>query len=180
MNELAKESLKGFLRKHIKTILDFPIPGIVFKDLTPLFENHVTFGILGDLLTDKYFYNDITKVIGIEARGFYLAPVLASKLEVGFVPARKKGKLPGECHCIDYTLEYGTASLEIQKGSITEEDTVLIFDDVLATGGSINAVLQLLNLIGVKKVYVCTLLEIEGLNGRENLPDNISFYSLLS
>lgn len=179
MNELAKESLKGFLRKHIKTILDFPIPGIVFKDLTPLFGNHTTLKVMSGLLRDKYANCHITKVIGIEARGFYLAPILALELGAGFVPTRKKSKLPGECHCIDYTLEYGTASLEIQKGSITEEDTVLIFDDVLATGGSINAVIQLLNLTGVKKIYVCTLLEIEGLNGKATLPSTIDFYSLL-
>jgi adenine phosphoribosyltransferase len=180
MTKFGEEKAKQLLKDCISEINDFPIPGIVFKDITPIFTGRMTLRILKDLLYDHYKGCRITKVIGVEARGFYMAPILALELEAGFIPARKKGKLPGECHCVDYTLEYGTASLEIQKGSITEDDTVLIYDDVLATGGSVNAVIKLLNEAGVKKIYVCTLLEIEELNGKETLPTNISFYSLLS
>lgn len=148
-------------------IPDYPTPGVVFKDITPIFLNPEAFNELINAIADEFEEAGITKVVGAEARGFMLGAPVAYRLGVGFVPARKPNKLPRETVSVEYELEYGTAELHIHKDAITEDDVILIVDDLIATGGTIIAQVKLVESFGAKLAGVASLLELEFLNPRE-------------
>ena len=163
----------------IRTVPDFPKPGIMFKDITTAMKDAEVLQFIADNLYEYYKDKGITKVVGVESRGFILGSILAYKLGAGFVLLRKPGKLPSETFSIDYDLEYGQDTLEIHKDSIDENDVVLLHDDLLATGGSANAALDLLKNFTHNKVYVSFLIELAFLNGMSRLKGATEIHSLL-
>ncbi len=167
------------VKKEIRDIPDFPSKGILFKDLTTVFKNPQSMEYLTNILVDMYKDKKITKVIGIESRGFIFGAILAHKLHAGFVPVRKKGKLPASCFELDYKLEYGTATLEIHKDALNNNDTILIHDDLLATGGTLCAAIELTKMMGVKNIYANTIVELEFLHGKEAMDDVVVYNSLI-
>ncbi|MDR2191542.1 MAG: adenine phosphoribosyltransferase [Endomicrobium sp.] len=164
MNNLAEK-----LAASIRDIKDFPKEGIVFKDITPVLKNMALIGEIMDFFTDKTRGFKIDKIVGIESRGFIFGMPLAVKMNVPFIPIRKKGKLPAETVSASYTLEYGVSELEIHKDAISKGENVLIVDDLLATGGTINAAEELIVKLGGKPVCAVFLLELSFLKGRENI-----------
>ena len=154
----------------IREIPDFPIPGILFRDITPLLKDAGGFKATIDLFVDKYRNAKIDYVIGIEARGYMLGAPLAYALDAGFVPVRKPGKLPGTKHTEEYALEYGTNSLEIHDDAVSHGQRVLVVDDLLATGGTVAATLRLLEKLGAHSIGVAVLIELAALGGRARLP----------
>ncbi len=163
----------------IRNVPDFPKPGILFKDITTAMKDAEVLKFIADELYEYYKDKGITKVVGVESRGFVLGSILAYKLGAGFVLLRKPGKLPSETYKIEYELEYGTDSLEIHKDSIVENDVVLLHDDLLATGGSANAALELLTKFAHSTVYVSFLIELCFLNGRPRLGGAKDIHSLI-
>ena len=153
----------------IRNVPDFPKPGILFKDITTAMKDAEVLKFIADELYDYYKDKGITKVVGVESRGFVLGSILAYRLGAGFVLLRKPGKLPAETFKVDYSLEYGSDSLEIHKDAIDENDVVLLHDDLLATGGSAGAALELLTKFSHSSVYVSFLIELTFLNGRPRL-----------
>jgi adenine phosphoribosyltransferase len=153
----------------IRNVPDFPKPGIMFKDITTAMKDAEVLHFIVDELYDYYKDKGITKVVGVESRGFVLGSILAYKLGAGFVLLRKPGKLPSDTYREEYDLEYGQDALEIHKDSIEPGDVVLLHDDLLATGGSASAALQLLHHFSIKSTYVSFLIELEFLNGRSKL-----------
>lgn len=170
------------LLKNLRNIPDFPIPGIQFKDVTTLFKNAECLKIMLDELYEIYKDKGITKVVGIESRGFILAPALAIRLGAGFVMCRKPGKLPAETIQESYQKEYGVDTIEIHKDAIDENDVVLLHDDLLATGGSMKATLNLVRKFNPKKVYINFIIELtrEGLHGREVFGNDVEVQTLLT
>ena len=162
---MTAEEVKALVRN----VPDFPIKGIQFKDITTVLNNPEGLLWMRDAIVKKYKGLGITKVAGIESRGFILAPAVAIELGVGFVPIRKRNKLPAETVSVTYMKEYGEDTIQIHKDALSPDDVVLIHDDILATGGSMEAAIQLVRKLGVKKVYVNCAIELEGLNGREYL-----------
>jgi len=169
------ERIKGLIRD----IPDFPQPGIIFKDITPLLADDDAFSSAIDLIVVRYGRGNVDKVVGIEARGFILASPVAYHFGAGFIPVRKEGKLPWETEREEYALEYGTAVLEIHKDAIRDGDRVLIVDDVLATGGTARATARLVERLGGKVVGIACLIELTFLKGRENLA-GYDFFSLVT
>jgi adenine phosphoribosyltransferase len=159
------------LRALIRDVPDFPQPGIVFKDITPLLADENAFSSVIDLIVVHYGRGNIDKVVGIEARGFILSSPIAYHFGAGFVPVRKEGKLPWETESQEYALEYGSAVLEVHKDSIRPGERVLIVDDVLATGGTAKATAELVERLGGKVEGMAFLIELSFLNGRERLPE---------
>jgi len=163
----------GDLAAKIKTIIrdvpDFPKKGIIFKDITPLLADHAAFGELIKNVAGQFRNAGITKVLGIEARGFLLAAPIALELGAGLIPVRKKGKLPYKTVAASYALEYGVDTLEIHEDAIKAGEKVLIVDDVLATGGTAAAVCALVEKLGGKVAGISMLIELEFLNGRAKL-----------
>jgi adenine phosphoribosyltransferase len=157
------------LRGLIRDIADYPRPGVMFKDITPLLADPDALGAAVAALADGH--NRIDKVAGIEARGFILAAPVAVRLGVGFVPVRKVGKLPGPTHSETYQLEYGTATVEVHKDAFARGDRVLMIDDVLATGGTAAATAALIRRCGADVVSLGVLVELGFLRGRESLQD---------
>jgi adenine phosphoribosyltransferase len=153
----------------IRAIPDFPIPGILFRDITPLLGNAAGFRAAIDQFAERYQGAGIEAVVAMEARGYIFGAPLAYKLGAGFVPVRKPGKLPGTKYVESYTLEYGTNSLEIHSDSIGKGQRVLVVDDLLATGGTAAATARLLEKLGVHLVGFAFLIELEGLGGRKAL-----------
>lgn len=173
---MSKESLL----KTIRQIPDFPIPGILFYDVTTLFKDAEALKELGDILYEMYKDKGITKVVGIESRGFIMGPMLAARLGAGFVPARKPGKLPAEVIEESYTKEYGTDTIQMHKDAIDENDVVLLHDDLLATGGTMLAACNLVKQLKPKKVMVNFIIELEELNGKSVFSDDIEVESVLT
>lgn len=171
---------KELLLSNLRNIPDFPIPGIQFKDVTSLFKNPACLQELDNTLYEMYKERGITKIVGIESRGFVMAAALAVKLNAGFVPIRKPGKLPAETISESYGKEYGRDTIEIHKDAIDENDVVLIHDDLLATGGTMLAAYNLVKKLNPKKVYVNFLIELEGLKGRNNFPADAQIDCLLT
>jgi adenine phosphoribosyltransferase len=167
------------VKKSIRNVADFPKEGIQFKDITTALKNAEILKYLSDELFEIYKDKGITKVVGIESRGFILGSILAYKLGAGMVLMRKPGKLPSITHAIDYELEYGTNSLEIHTDALDENDIVLLHDDLLATGGSAKAAIDLIELFKPKKIYSDFLIELEFLNGREKLKDYSDIHTLI-
>lgn len=154
------------LKESVRNISDFPIPGIQFKDVTTLFKDPDCLKELAYGLYDLYKDKGITKVVGIESRGFIMGPVLATLLGVGFVPIRKPGKLPAATYEKSYEKEYGLDTIQIHQDAIDENDVVLLHDDLLATGGTMEAAVELIRKFNPQKIYVNFLIELTELNGR--------------
>ncbi|MBQ5880485.1 MAG: adenine phosphoribosyltransferase [Bacteroidaceae bacterium] len=173
---------KDLLIANLRNIPDFPKPGIQFKDVSTLYKNAACLKEMIAELVKIYRDKGITKVVGIESRGFVLGAMLASELNAGFVMCRKPGKLPGETRQASYEKEYGVDTIEIHTDVIEEGDIVLIHDDLLATGGSMKAALELVNSFHPKQVFVNFLIELrmEGLKGREALGENTDLTTLLT
>ena len=159
------------LKKAIRDIPDFPKKGIVFKDITPLLQNPVLFKKAVDELCEHFKDKNIDAVVSIESRGFILGAVMAYKLGASFIPVRKKGKLPHQTYSTNYELEYGQDSLEIHQDAISKEARVLIIDDLLATGGTLGAVIDLVKKTGAQIVGIGFLIELTFLKGREKNKD---------
>ncbi|HEV2740363.1 MAG TPA: adenine phosphoribosyltransferase [Candidatus Elarobacter sp.] len=159
------------IEKLIRAIPDFPIPGILFRDITPLLADPTGFKATIDLFVDRFRDARVEAVVGIEARGYMLGAPVAYALGAGFVPVRKPGKLPGEKYSEQYALEYGTNTLEIHADAVGNGHRVLVVDDLLATGGTIAATLRLLEKLGANVVGTAVLIELEALNGRAALPN---------
>ena len=153
----------------IRAIPDFPIPGILFRDITPLLADKAGFKATIDLFVDRFRDARVEAVVGIEARGYMLGAPVAHALGAGFVPVRKPGKLPGEKYSEEYALEYGTNTLEIHADAVGHGHRVLVVDDLLATGGTIAATLRLLRKLGAEVVGTAVLIELEALGGRAAL-----------
>jgi adenine phosphoribosyltransferase len=167
------------LLANLREIPDFPIPGILFYDVTTLFKNAECLNEMLDSLYELYKDKGITKVVGIESRGFILGGALAAKLNAGFVMARKPGKLPAETIEETYAKEYGTDCIQIHKDAISENDIVLLHDDLLATGGTMAAAYRLVEKCGAKKTYINFVIELEELNGRKAFPEEVDVTTLL-
>ncbi|MEV6008470.1 adenine phosphoribosyltransferase [Streptomyces sp. NPDC051976] len=167
--ESSSAELRDLLLARIRDVPDYPKPGVVFKDITPLLADPVAFNALIDALAGLCARHGATKVVGLEARGFILAAPAAARAGLGFVPVRKAGKLPGETHGQAYELEYGTAEIEIQTDAFTADDRVLVIDDVLATGGTAEAALELIRRSGASVAGLAVLLELGFLGGRARL-----------
>jgi adenine phosphoribosyltransferase len=157
--------------KSIRDVPDFPKPGILFKDITTALNKAEVLRFLVDTLYEQYKDKGITKVVGIESRGFIIGSILAYKLNAGFVLMRKPGKLPADTHEEEYELEYGTDKLEIHKDALNPEDIVLMHDDLLATGGSARAAINLIRKTGATNITADFLIELSFLNGRKRLND---------
>jgi adenine phosphoribosyltransferase len=157
------------LKKQIREIADFPKPGILFYDITTLLKDKVGFAMLIDALSERYLDQKIDLVLGMEARGFIFAPALAYRLNAGFVPVRKPGKLPAATAKYDYALEYGTNTLEIHKDAIQKGQRVIIVDDLLATGGTAEATTKLATSLGAEVVGLGFVVELDFLKGRSKL-----------
>ena len=166
MNSTA---LENQIKLAIRDIPDFPKPGILFKDITPVLKNPVVFREVIDALAEELMKTDIDYVIGIESRGFIFSPVLAYQLGAGFIPVRKKGKLPAETEQISYALEYGESILEIHRDSLEKGAKVAIIDDLLATGGTALATAQLVEKLGGRVEKIAFLVELSFLAGRQKL-----------
>lgn len=157
------------VKNAIRNVPDFPIPGIQFKDITTALAKPECLMWMRDEIVRRYKDAGITKVVGIESRGFILAPAVAIEIGAGFVPIRKHNKLPAETVSVTYTKEYGDDTIQIHKDALSKNDIVLIHDDILATGGSMEAAINLVKKLSVKKIYVNCIIELEGLHGREYL-----------
>ena len=169
------------LLKNLRNVPDFPIPGIQFKDVSTLFKNPKCMEIMVNELYELYKDKSITKVVGIESRGFVVGAALALKLGAGFVMCRKPGKLPAETRKESYMKEYGKDTIEIHSDAIEETDVVLLHDDLLATGGSMRAAYNLVKQFNPKKIYINFIIEltIEGLNGRSVFDKDVEISTLL-
>ena len=167
--------VSALLDRLVRDVPDFPEPGVVFKDITPLLADHDGFTAVVEALAaagrDETGAPAVDKVVGMEARGFILAAPVALTLGAGFVPVRKAGKLPGPTHAVSYSLEYGEASLEVHQDALTEGDRVLLVDDVLATGGTAAATHELVQRCGADVTALAVLLELSFLPGRETIGD---------
>lgn len=159
------------VKKSIRNIPDFPVKGIQFKDLTTALREPNCLQWMRAEITKQYQLKGITKVLGVESRGFILAPAVAMDLGAGFVPIRKPGKLPAEVLEQSYQKEYGVDRIQIHKDALDENDVVLLHDDLLATGGTMAAAVELVRRFGVKKIYVNFVVELDGLEGRKFLSD---------
>ena len=170
---------KELLLANLREIPDFPIPGILFYDVTTLFKNAECLQEMLDSLYELYKDKGITKVVGIESRGFILGGALAARLGAGFVMARKPGKLPAETIEETYAKEYGTDCIQIHKDAIDENDVVLLHDDLLATGGTMAAAYRLVQKCGAKKSLINFVIELDGLDGRNAFPEDVEIETLL-
>ena len=167
------------VKLQIRNIPDFPVKGIQFKDITTALQQPECLRWMRDEMVNLYKNKGITKIVGIESRGFIIAPAVAMELGVGFVPIRKPGKLPAETVEISYQKEYGVDTIQIHKDALSADDVVLLHDDLLATGGTMAAAVELVKKFGVKKVYVNFLIELDFLNGRELLEKGAEVDSLI-
>lgn len=168
-----------YIKKRVRDVMDFPTKGIVFKDLTTVFKDPRALHIIGWDLGQLYRDKGVTKVVGVESRGFIGGSILAFELGAGFVPARKPGKLPADTIRAEYKKEYGVDVIEIHRDAITEDDVVVIHDDVLATGGTMAAVYELVKSLNPKKIYVNFIIELTALKGRDVLPASAEITSLI-
>jgi adenine phosphoribosyltransferase len=166
------------LRSLIREVPDFPQKGVLFKDITPLLADPIAFSSVIDLIVVHFGRGNVDKVVGIEARGFIIASPVAYHFGAGFVPVRKKDKLPWDTETAEYSLEYGTATLEVHTDAVQPGERVLIVDDVLATGGTAKATADLVERIGGKVVGLAFLIELGFLNGRDRL-EGYDLFTLL-
>lgn len=172
---MTKEQFKSLIRN----VPDFPKKGIQFKDITTALRNADCLRWIKNEVVNLYKDKGITQVVGLESRGFIIGPAVAIELGAGFVLARKPGKLPANVISASYNKEYGTDTIQIHRDALSENDIVLIHDDLLATGGSIEGAIQLVKKAGVKKIYVNFLIELNELNGRKTIDEDIEVTSLI-
>ena len=168
-----------FVKSKIRDILDFPVKGIVFKDITTVLRDKEGFKEIIKFLTEKFKDKEIDYIAGIESRGFIFGAALAYELGAGFVPLRKPGKLPGEILSQDYQLEYGTDTLQIHKDAIEPNKRVVIVDDLLATGGTAGAACNLVRQTGANVVAAAFVIELQDLNGRAKMPEGVETVSMI-
>ncbi|XP_027321528.3 adenine phosphoribosyltransferase [Anas platyrhynchos] len=168
------------VRAGVRCFPDFPVPGVLFRDISPLLKDPVAFRALIDLLEDhlRTSLPPIDFIAGLDSRGFLIGPPLAQRLGVGFVPIRKKGKLPGPTESVSYTLEYGEAALEIQSDAVEPGQKVVIVDDLLATGGTMRAACELVRRLKAEILECLVIIELKFLKGVEKL-ESVPFFSLL-
>ncbi len=169
-----------YIKKRIRDVYDFPQKGVVFRDLTTVFKDPRALHIIGWDLSQLYRDKGVTKVVGIESRGFIGGSILAFELGAGFVPVRKPGKLPADTLSATYDKEYGKDTIEIHRDAITPDDVVVLHDDVLATGGTMAAAYNLVKQMNPKKIYVNVIIELSDLNGRAILTAEAEVSSLIS
>ena len=167
------------LKLMIRDVPDFPSKGIMFRDLTTLIKDGKALRVMNDALTELYVGKGVTKVVGIESRGFIGGSILAYNLGAGFVPARKPGKLPSVTVKKTYAKEYGTDTIELHSDAINEDDIVVLHDDLLATGGTMKAAYDLVKSMNPKKIYINFIVELCSLHGRDHLPEDCEITSLL-
>lgn len=167
------------LKAIIRDVPDFPSVGIMFRDLTTMIKNGEALHVMGDALADLYKDKGVTKVVGIESRGFIGGSILADRLGAGFVPARKPGKLPSVTVKASYAKEYGVDTIELHSDAIGPDDVVVLHDDLLATGGTMNACYQLVKSMNPKKLYINFVVELSDLHGRDLLPSDVEVTTLL-
>ena len=163
----------------IRAVPDFPHAGVMFRDITPLLADAAGFARCIDALAEPWQGQRIQAVAGVEARGFIFGAALAHKLQAGFVPLRKPGKLPPPVSGVAYQLEYGSDRLEVQANALSRGERVLLVDDVLATGGTLQAAAKLLTQLGADLLGASVVIELDGLHGRERWPDGLPLHSLL-
>ena len=175
----APDDRRYALEELIRDIPDFPTPGIVFKDITPLLGDQQAFTTAVDLIVDHFVGRDVNRVVGIEARGFIVAAPVAYRLGAGFVPARKRGKLPWYTLGVDYELEYGAERLEVHSDAVAPGDRVLVVDDVLATGGTAKAACDVVRELGAEVTGVGVIIELAFLGGRKRI-DDVDLFSILT
>ncbi|NJK60258.1 MAG: adenine phosphoribosyltransferase [Oscillatoriales cyanobacterium SM2_1_8] len=168
------------IQQLIRDVPDFPQPGVVFRDITPVLAHPDGLDTLIEGLSAPFMGIGIALVVGIESRGFILGAPVARQLNCGFVPVRKPGKLPCATYSVEYALEYGTDRLEMHQDAIAPGQRVLIVDDVIATGGTAGAAAKLIDQAGGKLAGFAFAIELMFLNGRQNLPENVPVVSLLS
>ncbi len=168
-----------YVKSKVRDVIDFPQKGVVFRDLTTAFKDSRALQMIGSELSQLYRDKGISKVVGIESRGFIAGSIAAFELGAGFVPARKPGKLPADTISCSFDKEYGKDVIEIHKDAITPDDIVLIHDDVLATGGTMAAAYNLVKSLNPKKIYVNFIIELESLHGRDVLPKEVDVTSLI-
>ncbi len=159
------------LKETIRSIPDWPIKGVIFRDLTTLMQNPLAFKESCDVLHDRYKGMDIDKIVGIDARGFVFGAVLAYKMGIGFVPVRKKGKLPWKTIQETYSLEYGEDTLEIHEDAIEKGEKIVIVDDLIATGGTVGATVKLVKKLGAQIIECAFIVELPELKGRDQIQD---------
>jgi adenine phosphoribosyltransferase len=157
------------LKAHIRNIPDFPKPGIQFKDITPLVKNPMMLRLAVNQLLHPFLGEEITAIVGMEARGFIFGSLAAWEMGISFVPLRKPGKLPYDIQSVSYDLEYGSASLEVHTDALDSNDKVLLVDDLIATGGTAAASCQLIEKLGAEVCACAFVVELDDLNGRELL-----------
>jgi adenine phosphoribosyltransferase len=168
------------LKRTIRNVPDFPIPGIQFKDVTTLFKDGKALLDLSDIMYNMYKDCGITKVVGIESRGFIMGPILATRLGVGFIPIRKPGKLPAAVFEESYGKEYGIDRIQIHQDALSENDVILLHDDLLATGGTMLAACKLVEIFKPKKIIVNFIVELEELGGRAHFESDLQVDSLIT
>lgn len=171
--------MESFLKKHIRDVPDFPRPGIMFKDITPILQNYAAFDGIIKNFVERYSDKGIDAVIGIESRGFLFGAPLAHQLKASFIPVRKKGKLPYKTVNISYDLEYGSATIEMHTDAISKGQKVVVVDDLLATGGTAGAACELVKRQGGKVVECAFVVELGFLGGREKI-SHVPVYSLVN
>ncbi len=171
------DELSNLIGRHVRDIPDYPEPGVLFKDITPLLDSPDLFRSVVVAMAGRFAATAIDRVVGLEARGFLMAAPVALELGAGLVPVRKEGKLPAKTLRESYDLEYGTATVEMHADAITPGDRVLVIDDVLATGGTARAAMELVRQAGGTVVGISVLMELTFLQGREKLPD-VELYAL--
>jgi len=158
-----------YLQKYIRAIPDWPVKGVLFRDITPLLADAAAFKAAFDAMTAPFFGQKIEYIVAVESRGFIFGSAIAEKLNAGFVPIRKKGKLPFKTKGITYDLEYGSDTIEIHADAFAKEAKVLLVDDLLATGGTMAAAAQLVEKLGGEVVGITFLIELSFLHGRDKL-----------
>ncbi len=166
------------LKQYIRDVPDFPIPGVLFKDITPLLSNPTAFCQVIDHLTRKYEQSPLDSIVAIDARGFLFAAPVAYRLGKPLIPARKPGKLPWETRSFEYSLEYGEAAIEMHVDGVGQGDKVLLLDDLLATGGTLAAATRLVESIGGEVAGVAVVIELTDLDGRKGL-EGYDVYSIV-
>jgi adenine phosphoribosyltransferase len=166
------------IASFIRDVPDFPKPGIIFKDITPLLGNPEAFAFVIEALAERYQGAGIQKIVGIESRGFIFGSALALRLGCGFVPVRKPGKLPAATVSQSFDLEYGQDTIEIHQDALVPGEKVLVLDDVMATGGTLEAAIKLVETVGGQVLEAATILELTFLNGRSRLDGHV-YFSLL-
>ncbi|MFG2673653.1 adenine phosphoribosyltransferase [Streptomyces sp. NPDC048445] len=173
MTSSTTASTRDLLLSRIRDVADYPKPGVMFKDITPLLADPVAFTALTEALAELCVRHGATKIVGLEARGFILAAPVAVRAGLGFVPVRKAGKLPGATLAQTYELEYGSAEIEIHAEDLSADDRVMVIDDVLATGGTAAASLELIRRAGAGVAGVAVLMELGFLAGRARLEESL-------